>query len=127
MRGHVAEPVERSLGAERRGRGLGGVLTRGADAPQLVAGQRLQGGHVRVGPPVAAPLRHGCSDDSYADSVCHLNLPALPRLADTSVGRRPVAGGELLASGRRIVASGSPPWPPRSPGQRPAARRLITG
>ena len=74
MRGHVAEAVERALGAERRRRGLGGVLVRGAHRLQLVAGERLQGGNVGVGSPAAAPLRHGRSHDAHANLVCHVTL-----------------------------------------------------
>ena len=49
-------PVERPLGTERRGRGFGGVLVRGADRLQLVVGQSLQGGHVGIGPQPLPPV-----------------------------------------------------------------------
>ena len=71
IRHHVAELVEPALGAKRRGRRLGGVRVRGADRLQLVVGQRLQGGHVGIGTPAAAPLGHGRSHDAYANLVRH--------------------------------------------------------
>jgi hypothetical protein len=74
MRRHVAEAVERTLEAERRGRRLGGVLVRGAYGLQLVVGQGFQGGHVGIRSPAAAPLGHRRSHDSHTNLLCHLTL-----------------------------------------------------
>jgi hypothetical protein len=64
---HVAEPVKRALRPERsRGR-PGGVLVRGAHRFQLVAGQRLERGHVGVLAPAAAALGDGGADDADTD------------------------------------------------------------
>ena len=100
IRGHVAEPVESPLGAERRGGRLGGVLVRGADRLQLIVGQSLEGGNVGVGAPAAAALCHGCAHDSDSNLVRHLNLPVRP----FGESAAPPARRAARALGRRIVA-----------------------
>ena len=83
-----------ALDTKRGGRGLGGVLVRGAHRFQLVVGQSLQGGDVSVGAPAAAPLCHRRSHDAYPYLVRHRNLLVLP----VSIERAPQR--ELIRSPR---------------------------